>query len=198
MDSSPNTITQPSIFSEPRNIFIFALLLIVILMFVGINLFSTTGKLLDSLVRIFKPLITSILGLLGYTTGSIINKSADVVGEVGRFGLDIAEGTVQDVGGIIKNASSPYVNDLTKHALDSVLTPKHNYSYLGENKDEKRNDKKEGFAEATVSQIQCPNTSRWSLLEENGMVRTSVDANEQDVCPSGQIYPFQKSIMKLA
>jgi len=211
-ENSSTDVNKPSTLSDPKNILLLVLLCLVVAMFIGINVFYMAGNILDKIVRIFKPLITSILGLLGYTTGSVINKSADVVGSVGRFGLDIAQGTVQDVGGLIKNTSAPYVNDFTKKALDSVLTPNHDYSYVGEfhvgeqpqqqqqqQNDETKAKTKEGFDITTTIRIQKPissNKAGWCLHEENELIRTAVAADEQHKCPSGQIFPSQMECMK--
>ena len=207
-DNSSTDVNKPSTLSDPKNILLLVLLCLVVAMFIGINVFYTAGNVLDKIVRIFKPLITSILGLLGYTTGSVINKSADVVGSVGRFGLDIAQGTVQDVGGLIKNTSAPYVNNFTRKALDSVLTPSHDYSYVGEfhvgeqqqqQNDETKAKTKEGFDITTTTKIQNPissNKAGWCLHEENELIRTAVAADEQHKCPSGQIFPSQMNCMK--
>lgn len=207
-ENSSTDVNKPSTLSDPKNILLLVLLCLVVAMFIGINVFYTAGNVLDKIVRIFKPLITSILGLLGYTTGSVINKSADVVGSVSRFGLDIAQGTVQDVGGLIKNTSAPYVNNFTKKALDSVLTPSHDYSYVGEfhvgeqpqqQNDETKAKTKEGFDITTTTKIQNPissNKAGWCLHEENELIRTAVAADEQHKCPSGQIFPSQMNCMK--
>lgn len=195
MDAQTPDSTK-TIFSDPKNIFLFALLLIVVLLFVGVNIITTTGHILENILSIFKPFVLSILGLLGYTTGSVINKSADVVTDVGRFGLEIAEGSVQSVGGILKKASAPYVNDFTKKGLDSVLTPTRDYAYVAE--DEKRK-KKEGFDLSTTARIQVPISSSkrgWCLPEENDMVRTSVNVEDQDKALSGQTFPHQMKCMK--
>jgi hypothetical protein len=219
VENSSTDVNKPSTLSDPKNILLLVLLCLVVAMFIGINVFYTAGNILDKIVRIFKPLITSILGLLGYTTWSVINKSADVVGSVSRFGLDIAQGTVQDVGGLIKNTSAPYVNDFTKKALDSVLTPSHDYSYVGEfhvgeqpqqqqqqqqqqppqKNDETKAKTKEGFDITTTIRIQKPissNKAGWCLHEENELIRTAVAADEQHKCPSGQIFPSQMNCMK--
>jgi len=193
--AEPTTSSQ-TVFSDPKNIFLFALLLIVVLLFIGINIITTTGHILENILSIFKPFVLSILGLFGYTTGSVINKSADVVTDVGRFGLEIAEGSVQSVGGLLKKASAPYVNDFTKKSLDSVLTPTRDYAYVAE--DEKRK-KKEGFDLSTMVQIQIPissNKRSWCLPEENAMIRTSVPVEDADKAPSGQTFPQQMKCMK--
>ena len=196
-----DTQTSQTIFSDPKNIFLFALLLIVVLLFIGVNIISTTGHFLESIVRIFKPFVLSILGLFGYTTGSVINKSADVVTDVGRFGLEIAEGSVQSIGGLMKKASAPYVNDFTKRNLDSILTPTRDYVYVGENDNvgKSKQKQKEGFDLSTVVRIQVPISSNkrgWSLPEENDMVRTSVNVEDQDKAASGQTFPHQMKCMK--
>jgi hypothetical protein len=190
------------VFSDSRNIVIIVLLLVILFTFIGINVLTELGQATEKLGQLLSPLVSSILGLFGYTTGSVINKSADVAGSAARFGLDIAQGAVQDVGGLIKNTSTPYVNDFTKTALDSVLTPRHDVSYVGEYKvGLPPPQQKQARPDTTESPIQKPiaaSKSNWCLVGEFKGSRGCVEVQDQSKCLSGQIFPSQKQCLNPA
>ena len=66
-------------------------------------------------------LFIKFLSFFGYTTGSAINKTADVVGDSAKVGIDIAQGTVFNIGNIIKDASQGQIDNKTKSNLDNAL-----------------------------------------------------------------------------
>jgi len=53
-----------------------------------------------------KPLIYQILSIFGYTAGTVINTTADVVADTSKFGIDIAEGSVKNIGNLLKNTGN--------------------------------------------------------------------------------------------
>ena len=103
-----------------KNTIIIVLLFLLIISFLGINLLSIGGDVMNRINNIFGPLIVNILSFFGYTTGTIINKTADVVGDTAKLGVDIAQGTVTDVGNLLKDASRG-VDPNARNVLDSSL-----------------------------------------------------------------------------
>ena len=99
------------------------LLLIVILTVAifGGALFIFIGKGLDNTKSTLGPYINRILGFLGYTTGDVINASADIVGDTAKVGVDIAEGSVQSVGSLLKTASQPGIDEETQKKIDKLF-----------------------------------------------------------------------------
>lgn len=85
-----------------NNVIIIVLLILLSLSFLGINILTIFGNVIKSLADIIQPLIAQILSIFGYTTGTVISKTADVVGDVAKTGVDIAEGSLQSVGTVLK------------------------------------------------------------------------------------------------
>jgi hypothetical protein len=197
MDNTVAATPTTQVFSDSRNIIIIVLLVIILLTFIGINLLVELGQATEKLKNLLSPLISGILGLFGYTTGSVINKGASIAGGAAQFGIDVAQGAVQDVGGLLKNTSVPYVNDFTRKSLDSVLTPGNDVSYVG----------KYGVGlparpqpqpDTTENPIQKPITSgkaQWCLVGEYNGKRGCVEVQDQAKCLSGQIFPSQTQCM---
>ena len=201
MDSTSQTVlgstsssTSSSSFSDPKNIIIFGLILVLLLTFLGFNILHALGDAFERVKYIFAPLVQTILGLIGYTTGSVINKSADIAGTVTKFSVDVAEGSIQNVGGLLKNTSSQYVNDYTKKALDAVLTPEHDVSYVGEYGIGLPEAPPAPKPDTTENPIQKPitsNKSGWCLVGEYQGIRGCVEVKDEHKCLSGQIFPSQ-------
>jgi len=127
MDSSLQNVPSSQFMNEnstggiSNQLIIFVLLTLIILSFLGINLFTMLGSLIEIIVAIIGPFISQVLSIFGYTTGSVINKTADVVGDVAKTGVDVAEGSLQSVGSILKDASRKHVDPAAASQLDNVL-----------------------------------------------------------------------------
>jgi len=172
-----------SMFSNNNyNIIIIILVVLLIFSFLGINILAILGNIFQSFVQIFGPMVSQILSIFGYTTGTVINKTADVVSDTAKAGIDIAEGSIQSVGNILRDASNPNVNETTKYSLDSALN-KGTLS-LGE-----------PSADSSENPIQRPISSSkqtWCLVGEYQGKRGCIEVNQHDRCLSGQVFPSQK------
>jgi hypothetical protein len=171
-----------------NQIVIISLLIILGLSFLGINIFIVIGNLLESLLKIVGPVITQILSIFGYTTGTALNKGADVVADVAKTGVDIAEGSLQSVGNVLRDASRGNVNPDAVSGLDGALNVSGTSSstYV------------EPTPSASTNPVQRPITSGksgWCLVGEYEGKRGCVAVGDQDRCMSGQIFPSQVACM---
>jgi hypothetical protein len=184
MDYTPQmTNTQPTggIFSNKNHIII-ALLILLILSFLGINVFTMVGNLLQTLVNIFGPLVTQILSIFGYTAGTVIDKSTDIITTTAKTGIDIAGGTLYSVGGLLKEASKQGVDQNAKQQLDNSI----NSSNL--------KIPPQPQPDNTENPIQKPITSNkagWCLVGEYEGRRGCIQVSDADKCLSGQVFPEQ-------
>ena len=177
-----NNTTASSSFMN-KNIIIIILVVLLILVILGINILTVSGNILQSIANIFGPLITQILSIIGYTTGTVLNKSADIVGDTTKTGIDIAEGTVHSVADLLKNASNPNVNDASKRGLDNALNLASYSNSRGPEPDNSANP------------IQKPITSsktNWCLVGEYEGKRGCIEVGESDKCISNQLFPSQQ------
>ena len=162
--------------NENKNILIGALIFLLVLSFLGINLLSMLGGFYDSIVNTFGPIVYKFLALLGFTTGTVINKSADFVGDAAKLGVDLSEGAAHDVGDLFLNAAKPNAN------LDNVI----NLAPVTLNTPSP--DKSENPIQNPVSS----NKTKWCLVGEYQGRRGCIEISEQDKCLSGQVFPEQK------
>jgi hypothetical protein len=155
-----------------KNYLIAILSVLLILSLLGVNLFIIVGNMVQVIITLFKPLIYQILAIFGYTTGTLINKTADITADVARTGVDIAEGTVQSVGNILKNASKGAVNIETKRDLDIVIS-----------------EPKADTSESPIQKSTSGSKSAWCLIGEHNGRRGCVEVNDASKCLSGNVFP---------
>lgn len=158
---------------------IIVLLVLLSLSFLGINILTIFGDILKTIVDILGPLVSQILSIFGYTTGSIINKTADVVGDVAKTSVDIAEGSVQSVGNILRDASRPNVDQKATSSLDSAL----NVSSLPQTTGPSPTP-----SESPIQKPISSGKAGWCLVGEYEGKRGCISVNEYDKCLSGQVY----------
>lgn len=191
MDSIKSTVeslrpveSYNDLFSAKNGIII-ALCILLLLSFLGINLLNISGNIIQTVANIFGPLVAQILSIFGYTTGSLLNITADVASDTAKAGIDIAEGSIQSVGNILRDASQGHVNEQSKTNLDNALNQaKHPSSPPPAPK-----------PDSTENPIQNPittNKAGWCLVGEYKGRRGCIEVAEQDKCLSGQVYPSQK------
>ena len=108
--NNDNIVQQPNNQNKNQTVIIGVLIFLLVLSFLGINLLSTTGNILEYVSNILGPIFNQILGLLGYTTGTVINKTTDVVTDTAKVGIDITGGAVRDVGDLLIDSTKPDKN----------------------------------------------------------------------------------------
>ena len=187
MPSSPAFQTTPTDVSEKTssmNIlsgFDFKTLLILILLFVllfsylGINILTILGDSMERFVAFISPMVTEFLVLTGYSTGSVINKTADVVSDTAKETIDIAEGAVQNVGNLLMDTGKKGKRKTPLIANKPTTT--------------------EPEPDAPENTIQKPISStkyNWCLVGEYQNKRGCMPITESDKCLSGQVFPTQK------
>lgn len=91
----------PSPGMQFKDFLIIILLIALILSILGINIFIGFGNLIQYISNLLRPL----LAFLGYSTGKVINTTADLTSDTAKFGIDVAEGTVQNIGNLFIAAS---------------------------------------------------------------------------------------------
>jgi hypothetical protein len=175
-------------FSNKNGIIIF-LLVLVILSFLGINMLSISGNLLEEMSKIFGPTFKGIVSMLGYSAGELVDTTADVGADTAKFGIDIAEGSIHSVGKLLKSSSEQSVNDDIKQNLElSISRPKPNA-----NTPEKSPEPSQSAG--SIHRSISSKKSGWCFVGEDAGSRGCVSVDEHDKCMSGQIFPSKESCM---
>ena len=176
-----------------KNMVIVVLTVLLVLSFLGINLLASMGNLLQTISNVFGPLFTQILSVFGYTAGTVIDKSTDVVTDVAKSGIDLAGDTIQSAAELLKAASRGHV------AADAVNQLDNSFKYgNSSNLDNAINNSKPGLnqpvPDASVDPIQKPITAgkvNWCLVGEYQGKRGCIEVDDDSKCMSGQVFPSQ-------
>jgi hypothetical protein len=128
---------------------------------------------------IFRPVVSKALSDLGYASGSVIDRSADVVADVSKTGIDILHGTADSVGNLLIKASG---RD-SGAALDVQINQPPTIPPNAPSPNETTHPIQNGGSTAK---------SQWCLVGEYNGTRGCVNVSEQDKCLSGQVFPSQQ------
>ena len=162
------------------------LIIIMILAFLGINVFVYLAKGTQDITSFFKPLIEKIIVLFGAITSKIVNVSAggvkgvvDTTASVVDTGLTaVQEATSlpsQPVKDTIPQSDNVQNSSLNKELNTSKQTKQSNTSY-----------------EADESSSKIKNKSGWCYIGEDRGFRSCAKVGENDDCMSGDIFPSQE------
>jgi hypothetical protein len=179
-----NSSNNNDMFSN-KNTIIMLLIFLLVLSFLGINLLNVSGDIMQRISNIFGPVVINFLSLFGYTTGTVINKTADIVGDASKTGIDIAEGTAQSVGGLFLKASQNLSN---KQEQQPQPQPEFKKPEQPEPKPEPKPDTTKNPIQKPISSIKA----RWCLVGEYEGRRGCIAINDHDKCLSGQVFPTQQ------
>jgi hypothetical protein len=166
-----------------KNTIIIILLVLLILSLIGINLLNLTHPIVVA--------ISDLLSMIGFTTGSLIKGSADLVANTADVGIDIAKGTTHSIGDLLINSNRPGVDPSKQKSLTEMVgIPKFNYASASPEPVQS--------SEPTVTPIstQKPKAG-WCYVGDFAGARGCVEVSEQDKCMSGQIFTNQKECLKI-
>jgi len=181
--------TQTSGNFNLTNVLIFILIILVLFSFFGMNILTVLGSSLQNFSDIINPFIKQFLVAIGYSTGEIINKSADVTSDAAKIGIDIADGTIHNVGNLLKKGASE-LEGSEKPSLEQKLNSKESKPEV-----KPKESKPQVKPDTSENPIQKPITSEkvnWCLVGEYENKRGCVSVTDSDKCLSGQIFPSQQ------
>ena len=197
MLSSSDSTNNMSINIDSQSILILLLFFFLILSVLGINLLNILGNFLQSLSEIFGPIINQFLNALGYSAGTALDKVSDVTADTAKIGIDIADGALNNIGGLLKGSvPSPE----SKPESDSDQNPPPPPPPPSEPSKEppsepSKEPPSEPSPDTSENTIQKPITSdkwNWCLVGEYQNKRGCIEITDTDKCMSGQVFPSQK------
>ena len=168
--------------------------IIVILLFLGVNIFSYLGDFFQNIKDTSAPIIGSILQNLGLVVTETTKDITQISAEGAKLGVDVAAGTVEsgidviqgqlDMGqsGSQNKTSTPTTNSNAKQgSLSASLT-----SALA---DAEYNSEPLPDDATSSTQRAGPTKSGYCYIGEDRGFRSCVSVKDSDVCMSGQIFP---------
>ncbi len=168
--------------------------IIVILLFLGVNIFSYLGDFFQDIKDTSAPIIGSILQNLGLVVTETTKDVTQITAEGAKLGVDVAAGTVEsgidviqgqldmDQSGSQNKTSTPTTNSNAKQgSLSASLT-----SALA---DAEYNSEPLPDDATSSTQRAGPTKSGYCYIGEDRGFRSCVSVKDSDVCMSGQIFP---------
>jgi len=168
--SYTNSSSSSSGPTDWKNILIIILLILVIFSYFGVQLLNLFGDHLEKLMDYLRPIFGSFLKLLGYSAGTVVNKTADISADVAKAGIDVAEGTVQNVGNLMIGEDA-----------------------IGKGpKKRSLHEPEPDVPEDSIQKSLSSSKTKWCLVGEYQNKRGCIDISESDKCMSGQVFPTKQ------
>jgi hypothetical protein len=165
-----------------QTILIIILTVFLIFALLGINVFFLIGGLFQSAFDVIKPITFNVASDVGYTTGSVIDQTSNLLTDTGKQTLDIFNGTIQDIGNLLIKSSGKgdsRGNSSLSISLNSTKSPP-----------------KEPEPTQSTNPIQTPSSSQWCLVGEYQDRKGCIEVGKEDKCLSGQIFPSQHQCLQ--
>lgn len=170
------SIPDRTIFSN-QHIIIIALSALLLFSFLGINILSILGNMVENIIFTIKPLFISILSFFGYTTGTILSTTSTIVGETTKKAIDVTEDVLTGTGDALVNLSK------TGELSNTIQNKKWSIS-----------DPSPAMYSNPV--LKPKNGQGWCLVGEYQDQRGCVEVNQSDKCMSGQIFPTKEQCLR--
>lgn len=177
-------------------------LIVVILLFLGVNIFTYLGDFLQVVKEAVAPLLKNILESLGYVVTETTKDVAQLSAEGAKLGIDVAAGTVESGVNVIQgqldidqgsssqdmakqkqqgqgnqNSNTP-INQLSSSLSSALADAEYNSEPMPD--------------DATSStQRSGPGKSGYCYIGEDRGFRSCIQVKEGDTCMSGDIFPSQ-------
>lgn len=180
------------------------LIIILILAFLGFNIFAYLAEGTETVTGIFGPIVNKVTSIVAYLTGKTLNVAAEggkavvgVAAQGSKAVVNVAAGTAESALNVVQDIATPETakssiqgNNLEQqadimqsNALNAALNKSKHMTQTGENNYE---------ADDTLSSIQGRGKSGWCYIGEDRGFRTCAKVGVNDMCMSGEIFPTQE------
>jgi hypothetical protein len=190
--SSPLSSTNGFFTTDGKNNYTKIGLTIVVLLFLGVNVFSYLGDFFQKLKETSAPFFKNILESLGYVVTETTKDVTNVAAEGAKLGIEVAAGTVESGVGVIQGQldleqtgnSSQQQQQSAKTSISASLT-----SALAN-----AEENTEPLPDDAMSSTQRNNSGKsgYCYIGEDRGFRSCISVSENDTCMSGDIFPSQE------
>ena len=160
-------------------------LIIIILAFLGFNLFTFLGGVTDTTKGILAPLFS----FFGYGVGETVKQTTNVAAEGAKTAVDVAAGTVDDAVTLmekavgVKNVQFNRIDDKTTTTQAALSNAIKKQNYNVPDPDE---------SGSITQQSKSPPKSGYCYIGEDRGFRSCIKVGEGDKCMSGDIFPSKE------
>jgi hypothetical protein len=168
------------------------LLIILILAFLGFNIFVYLAKGTETINSVFSPIISMFSGIFGDTVSQVVNVTAEGTKKIVNSTAGAIDTGLTEVQQIAPNKASSSVSSVpvTKNQPDLMSNNSLNKALNTSQSSQNSNNDYE--ADEASSNIQGgPPKSGWCYIGEDRGFRTCAEVGPNDKCMSGDIFPSQ-------
>ena len=171
---------------------ILTIILVVLIVFslAGVNILQMLGGFLQRIVDIFRPLVTRIVSIIGFIMGILIEQIAALFTTTATAGVEIAGGTLDSVGGLLKDASGPSLQNVLSESGPSLQ------NVLSESGTTRINTPESDKSENSIQKPITSGKGKWCLVGEYNGRRGCVELGKDEPCLSGQVFPNHASCVQ--
>jgi len=197
----PNSLATGSqdnsgFFDNIKNIsFMTWLIIILVLAFLGFNIFVYLAKGTQDFTNFFGPIIQKIFGTAVSTTGEIIDVSAEGAKAIVGGTANVIDSGLTAVQNVTPNTSPSSVKSQpvqnTIQQPDALANDALNKA-LNTSKPQQMKQNNDYEADYAASSIQGGGKAGWCYIGEDRGFRSCSKVNENDTCMSGEIFPSQE------
>ena len=181
-------------------------MLILILAFLGFNLFKYLADATDSTTDLLGDPIKQIAAIFGYTVGETTKNIVDTSAEGTKLGIDVAAGATEDAIDLGQRALGASSTSTQKSSSENKSTSNSSSTKSSNTKSEKddldkaindgssnKNNNKQSIPEPddATSKTQSSKASKsgYCYIGEDRGFRSCIKVNDPNRCMSGEIFP---------
>jgi len=183
-------------------------LIVVILLFLGVNIFSYLGDFLQVVKEALAPILKNILESLGYVVTETTKDVTQLSAEGAKLGIDVAAGTVESGINVIQGQldieqGPSYSSGNRNTTINGQNSTQGNAQRKSKPTDSVSNSLSNALADAeynseplpddatSSTQRVGPNKSGYCYIGEDRGFRSCIQVKDGDTCMSGDIFPSQ-------
>ena len=168
------------------------LLIILILAFLGFNIFVYLAKGTETINSIFSPIISMFSGIFGDTVSQVVNVTAEGTKKIVNATAGAIDTGLTEVQQITPNKASSSVSSVPVTKNQPDLMSNNSLNKALNTSQSSQNPNNEYQADEASSSIQSgPPKSGWCYIGEDRGFRTCAEVGPNDKCMSGDIFPSQ-------
>lgn len=118
--AAPVSSSDSALISSQRWIIVIMSVILVISLLGASNTYMIFGNALTNLIKTITDFVIYIAANLGYSTGTILNTTTNVASNAAITSIEVADGAVNSVGNIFRDANSNLVFPEIKNQMDKV------------------------------------------------------------------------------
>lgn len=174
------------------------ILIILILAFLGFNIFAYLAKGTQDVTQFFAPLIKKIFGVTAVVTGDVVDVSSEGAKAVVSETANVINTGLSSLQNVTPNSaaatSSVKGQPITQQQIDVIQQSTLNKA-LNTAQSQQHGGEQDYEANEASSSVHSAGKSGWCYIGDDRGFRSCAEVGTNDICMSGDIFPSQEICM---